>query len=82
MHILQQVYQQEPPARRASSGFVGLENQGATCYLNSLIQALYMTPEMRMGLYSVDPQTLGVDSLGEYEEVPSIPTTSQQRQQV
>ncbi|EFC46926.1 peptidase C19 family ubiquitinyl hydrolase [Naegleria gruberi] len=27
--------------------FVGLSNQGATCYLNSLIQSLYHTPEFR-----------------------------------
>jgi hypothetical protein len=28
-----------------------LSNQGATCYLNSLIQTLYMTPEFRRALY-------------------------------
>jgi uncharacterized UBP type Zn finger protein len=28
--------------KRPSSGYVGLKNQGATCYLNSLIQALYV----------------------------------------
>ena len=32
--------------------FVGLSNQGATCYLNSLLQTLYMTPEFRRALYS------------------------------
>lgn len=26
---------------RASSGFVGLDNQGATCYLNALLQVCY-----------------------------------------
>uniref|UniRef100_A0A7S1KS34 Ubiquitin carboxyl-terminal hydrolase 47 n=1 Tax=Percolomonas cosmopolitus TaxID=63605 RepID=A0A7S1KS34_9EUKA len=36
-----------PPERN----FVGLSNQGATCYLNSLIQSLYMTPEIRNALY-------------------------------
>ncbi|CAN0015052.1 unnamed protein product, partial [Ectocarpus fasciculatus] len=44
---------------RAESGFVGLDNQGATCYLNALLQAIYMTPELRHGLYAVDPKDLG-----------------------
>lgn len=35
-----------------NSKFVGLSNQGATCYLNSLLQSLFMTPEFRQGLYS------------------------------
>lgn len=32
--------------------FVGLVNQAMTCYLNSLLQALYMTPEFRNALYN------------------------------
>ena len=36
---------------KSRSGFVGLSNQGATCYLNSLVQSLFMTPELRMGIY-------------------------------
>ncbi|XP_023248209.1 ubiquitin carboxyl-terminal hydrolase 64E-like [Copidosoma floridanum] len=32
--------------------FVGLVNQAMTCYLNSLLQALYMTPEFRNALYT------------------------------
>ena len=35
-----------------ADGFVGLVNQGATCYLSSLLQSLYMTPEFRQALYS------------------------------
>ena len=31
--------------------FVGLSNQGATCYMNSLLQTLYMTAEFRNTLY-------------------------------
>lgn len=32
--------------------FVGLVNQAMTCYLNSLLQALFMTPEFRQAIYS------------------------------
>lgn len=32
--------------------FLGLSNQGATCYMNSLLQTLYMTPEFKRALYS------------------------------
>eukprot|EP01130_Rhizamoeba_saxonica_P000691 TRINITY_DN1062_c0_g1_i1.p1 TRINITY_DN1062_c0_g1~~TRINITY_DN1062_c0_g1_i1.p1 ORF type:complete len:1244 (+),score=371.90 TRINITY_DN1062_c0_g1_i1:66-3797(+) len=39
-----------------ATGFVGLSNQGATCYLNSLLQTLYMTPEFRNALYEWDFQ--------------------------
>ncbi|XP_039286444.1 ubiquitin carboxyl-terminal hydrolase 47 isoform X2 [Nilaparvata lugens] len=35
-----------------SIAYVGLVNQAMTCYLNSLIQALYMTPEFRNALYT------------------------------
>ena len=33
------------------SRLVGLSNQEATCYLNSLLQMMYFTPEMRFGLF-------------------------------
>jgi len=32
---------------RKETGFVGLKNQGATCYMNSLVQYLYMLPYFR-----------------------------------
>lgn len=35
-----------------SSNYVGLVNQAMTCYLNSLLQALFMTPEFRNALYN------------------------------
>ena len=38
-----------------------IHNRGATCYLNSLIQTMYMTPELRSSLYSLTPQVLGLD---------------------
>ena len=36
-----------PPAPRGETGICGLQNQGATCYLNSLLQTLFFTPEFR-----------------------------------
>eukprot|EP01125_Pyxidicula_operculata_P002363 TRINITY_DN12247_c0_g1_i1.p1 TRINITY_DN12247_c0_g1~~TRINITY_DN12247_c0_g1_i1.p1 ORF type:complete len:1243 (+),score=262.55 TRINITY_DN12247_c0_g1_i1:103-3831(+) len=43
---------QFPPLSSPMLGYhVGLSNQGATCYLNSLIQTLFMTPEFRAAIY-------------------------------
>lgn len=44
-------YTLSTPLIKHETGFVGLVNQAMTCYLNSLLQALYMTPEFRNALY-------------------------------
>jgi ubiquitin C-terminal hydrolase len=31
--------------------YKGLSNIGATCYMNSLLQTLFMTPEFRYNIY-------------------------------
>lgn len=36
---------------QAKSGFAGLLNQGATCYMNSLLQTLFNTSRFRQRLY-------------------------------
>ena len=36
-----------PPESRGKTRICGLQNQGATCYLNSLLQTLFFTPELR-----------------------------------
>ncbi|KAI3992837.1 hypothetical protein MKX01_029424 [Papaver californicum] len=38
---------------RKETGYVGLENQGATCYMNSLLQTLYHIPYFRKAVYDM-----------------------------
>lgn len=37
----------QPPRPRGQCQLSGIDNQGATCYLNSLLQTLLLTPEFR-----------------------------------
>jgi ubiquitin carboxyl-terminal hydrolase 40 len=38
---------QKPPSKRKEVNLCGIINQGATCYLNTLIQTLLFTKEFR-----------------------------------
>ncbi|TDZ12865.1 Ubiquitin carboxyl-terminal hydrolase 21 [Colletotrichum sidae] len=41
---------------KKETGYVGLRNQGATCYLNSLLQSLYFTNAFRKAIYEIPTQ--------------------------
>ncbi|XP_044286407.1 ubiquitin carboxyl-terminal hydrolase 24 isoform X3 [Varanus komodoensis] len=43
-----------PVDGRSTSGFVGLKNGGATCYMNAVFQQLYMQPGLPEALLSFD----------------------------
>ncbi|KAL7638741.1 UNVERIFIED_CONTAM: hypothetical protein RMT77_010274 [Armadillidium vulgare] len=39
------------------TGYVGLKNQGATCYMNSLLQVLYFTNQLRLAVYKMPTES-------------------------
>lgn len=38
---------------KKETGFVGMKNQGATCYMNSLLQSLFFTNDYRRAVYQI-----------------------------
>eukprot|EP00941_MAST-03F_sp_MAST-3F-sp1_P001373 g1373.t1 len=46
---------------KRETGMVGLLNQGATCYLNSLLQALYHVGRLRNAVYSLSTSFADID---------------------
>ncbi|XP_071463035.1 ubiquitin carboxyl-terminal hydrolase 9X-like isoform X2 [Marmota flaviventris] len=50
-----------PVGPRPPEGFVGLKNAGATCYMNSVIQQLYMIPSIRNSILTVEGTGSDID---------------------
>lgn len=46
---------------KADSGYVGLKNLGCICYMNALMQQLFMVPKLRQNLLAIDCDTLKED---------------------
>eukprot|EP01065_Artemidia_motanka_P005156 TRINITY_DN1246_c2_g1_i1.p1 TRINITY_DN1246_c2_g1~~TRINITY_DN1246_c2_g1_i1.p1 ORF type:complete len:1201 (+),score=329.76 TRINITY_DN1246_c2_g1_i1:76-3678(+) len=42
---------------KQETGFVGLKNQGATCYLNALLQCLFQLSYFKTGIYKMDTES-------------------------
>ena len=50
---LKLVFDYDPDiTKRGDSGYCGLKNAGATCYMNSVLQQIFMQPEIRRGILS------------------------------
>lgn len=43
---------------KSVTGFVGLLNQGATCYMNSFVQSIFLTNEFRSSVYRIPTENV------------------------
>uniref|UniRef100_A0A673JPZ7 ubiquitinyl hydrolase 1 n=1 Tax=Sinocyclocheilus rhinocerous TaxID=307959 RepID=A0A673JPZ7_9TELE len=50
-----------PVGPRPTKGFVGLKNAGATCYMNSVIQQLYMIPPIHNAILAIEGTGSDID---------------------
>ncbi|KAG0675211.1 hypothetical protein C6P40_001857 [Pichia californica] len=64
------------------TGYVGIENQGATCYLNSLLQSYFFTKSFRKKVYQIpteDEISFNYDTYEEYKRQPKTVSLALQR---
>lgn len=63
----------QPEKRRSVNRLCGLRNQGATCYLNSLLQTLFLTRELRDAFFELERDELGELEGSKEDQVRKIP---------
>uniref|UniRef100_A0A8C5CNL1 ubiquitinyl hydrolase 1 n=1 Tax=Gadus morhua TaxID=8049 RepID=A0A8C5CNL1_GADMO len=71
-----------PVGPRPTKGFVGLKNAGATCYMNSVIQQLYMIPPIRNGILAIEGTGTDVDDDMSGDEKPENESNVDPRDEV
>ncbi|KAA0149625.1 hypothetical protein FNF29_05837 [Cafeteria roenbergensis] len=58
-------------SRRAACGYVGLRNLGCICYMNSMMQQLFMVPHFRFGVLAADCEVTDDDTHDGTRDIPN-----------